>query len=197
MLNGRQRCGSGTFAIEAALMAKNIAPGLRRQFASCNWPQVPKELWDELRQEARDAIDRKGNPIIYASDIDRNMIQKARENADAAGVGDCIQFFAKPIHKASLPHGDYGVVLVNPPYGERISDPVKVSQIHKELRRLSDSNPTWSLYAITSSDTFERDYGKKANKKRKLFNGNLKVDFYQYFGPKPPKDGENFKAIEN
>lgn len=188
-------CGSGTFAIEAAMMAKNIAPGLNRQFASSFWPQVPKSLWDELREEAREAIDRKGNPIIYASDIDRNVIAKARENAEAAGVSDCIQFFAKPIHKTSLPHGDYGVILANPPYGERISDPVKISQIHKELRRLSDSNPTWSLYAITSVDTFERDFGKKANKKRKLFNGNLKVDFYQYFGPKPPKDGENFKTI--
>ena len=188
-------CGSGTFAIEAAMIAKNIAPGLNRQFASCYWPQVPKALWDELRREARENIDCKGNPIIYASDIDRNVIRKARENADAAGVGDCIQFFAKPIHNTSLPHGDYGVIIANPPYGERISDPVKISQIHQDLRRLSDSNPTWSLYAITSVDTFERDFGKKANKKRKLFNGNLKVDFYQYFGPKPPKNGENFKAV--
>ena len=188
-------CGSGTFAIEAAMMAKNIAPGLNRQFASSFWPQVPKELWDELREEAREAIDKKGNPIIYASDIDRNVIRKARENAEAAGVGDCIQFFTKPIRNTSLPHGDYGVIIANPPYGERISDPVKISEIHKDLRRLQDSNPTWSLYAITSVDTFERDFGKKANKKRKLFNGNLKVDFYQYFGPRPPKDGENFKAV--
>ena len=157
-------CGSGTFAIEAAMIAKNIAPGLNRQFASCYWPQVPKALWDELRREARENIDCKGNPIIYASDIDRNVIRKARENADAAGVGDCIQFFAKPIHNTSLPHGDYGVIIANPPYGERISDPVKISQIHQDLRRLSDSNPTWSLYAITSVDTFERDFGKKANK---------------------------------
>lgn len=190
-------CGSGTFAIEAAMLAKNIAPGLNRQFASSFWPQVPKTLWDELRQEAREAIVQKGNPIIYASDIDRNVINKARENAEAAGVGEYIQFFAKPIHKATLPHGDYGIVIANPPYGERISNLSQIEQIHRELRRLIDSNPTWSLYAITSVDTFERDYGKKANKKRKLFNGNLKVDFYQYFGPKPPKDGENFKEISN
>ncbi len=188
-------CGSGTFAIEAAMLAKNIAPGLNRQFASSFWPQIPKSLWNELREEAQEAIDQKGNPIIYASDIDRNVIAKARENAEAAGVADCIQFFAKPIHKTSLPYGDYGIIIANPPYGERISDPVKISKIHQELRRLIDSNPTWSLYALTSVDTFERDFGKKANKKRKLFNGNLKVDFYQYFGPKPPKDGENFKAI--
>ena len=119
-------CGSGTFAIEAAMFAKNIAPGLNRQFASSFWPQVPKKLWDELREEARDSIDKKGSPIIYASDIDRNNIRKARENAEAAGVGEYIQFFAKPIHKTSLPHGDYGVVIVNPPYGERISDMTKI-----------------------------------------------------------------------
>lgn len=188
-------CGSGTFAIEAALMAKNIAPGLNRSFASSHWPQVPKSLWNDLREEARLEIDKKGNPIIYASDIDRTMIQKARENAAAAKVDHCIQFFTKSIHKTTLPYGDYGVLITNPPYGERISNPIKVSEIHQDLRRLKESNPTWSLYAITSSDTFERDFGQKADKKRKLFNGNLKVDFYQYFGPKPPKDGENFKAI--
>ncbi len=188
-------CGSGTFAIEAAMMAKNIAPGLNRSFSSCRWPQVPKELWDELREEAREAIDQKGSPIIYASDIDRNAILSARENANAAGVGDYIQFFAKPIHKTSLPHGDYGVVMSNPPYGERISDKEKVERLHKDLRALMNTNPTWSLYTVTSSPTFEKDYGKKANKTRKLFNGNLQVNFYQYFGPKPPKDGENFKAV--
>ncbi len=188
-------CGSGTFAIEAALLAKNIAPGLNRQFASSFWPQIPKKLWEELRDEAQGAIDQKGSPIIYASDIDRSVITKARENAEAAGVGQYIQFFTKPIHKATLPHGDYGIVITNPPYGERISNLPQIEEIHRQLRRLIDSNPTWSLYALTSVDTFERDFGKKANKKRKLFNGNLKVDFYQYFGPKPPKDGENFKAI--
>lgn len=190
-------CGSGTFAIEAAMLAKNIAPGLNRQFASSFWPQVPKSLWDELREEAREAIDQKGSPIIYASDIDRKVIQRARENAEAAGVGEYIQFFAKPIHKTTLPHGDYGIVIANPPYGERISNLSQIEEIHRDLRRLIDSNPTWSMYAITSVDTFERDYGKKANKKRKLFNGNLKVDFYQYFGPRPPKDGENFKVVES
>lgn len=188
-------CGSGTFAIEAALMAKNIAPGLNRSFASSHWKQVPRSLWQELREEALLEIDKKGNPIIYASDVDRTMIQKAKENAKAAGIENCIQFFTKSIHKTSLPYGDYGVIITNPPYGERISNPIKVSEIHQDLRRLRDSNPTWSLYAITSSDTFERDFGQKADKKRKLFNGNLKVDFYQYFGPKPPKDGENFRAI--
>ncbi len=189
-------CGSGTFAIEAAMMAKNIAPGLYRSFASSAWPQIPRTLWQEVRQEAKDAIDQKGSPIIYASDIDRNVISRARENAEAAGVGDYIQFFAKPIHKTSLPHGDFGVVICNPPYGERISEREKLPRLHKDLRTLMDTNPTWSSYVVTSAESFEKDFGKSANKNRKLFNGRLPVKYYQFFGPRPPKDGENFKPVE-
>ena len=188
-------CGSGTFAIEAAMMAKNIAPGLKRDFASSYWEQIPKSLWEDLRTEALEAMDQKGSPIIYASDIDRKAILSARENALAAGVDEYIQFFAKPLHKASLPHGDYGVVLCNPPYGERLSDASHIQKLHKDLKSLMLSNPTWSFYTVTSAEHFEKDYGKKADKKRKLFNGNLQVCLYQYFGPKPPKGGENFKAL--
>jgi putative N6-adenine-specific DNA methylase len=188
-------CGSGTFAIEAAMLAKNIAPGLNRHFASMEWPQVPKQLWTEHKEEAKDMIDQKGSPIIYASDIDRNAIAAAKENAEAAGVEQYIQFFTKAISKASLPHGDYGIIICNPPYGERLSEKEKLPKIHKEIRALCDSNPTWSLYCITSSETFEKDFGKKANKNRKLYNGRLLAKFYQYFGPRPPKDGENFKAL--
>lgn len=188
-------CGSGTFAIEAAMMAKNIAPGLKRDFACSYWEQIPKPLWQDLRAEALEAMDQKGSPIIYASDIDRKAILSARENALAAGVDEYIQFFAKPLHNASLPHGDYGVVLCNPPYGERLSDASHIQKLHKDLKSLMLSNPTWSFYTVTSAEHFEKDYGKKADKKRKLFNGNLQVCFYQYFGPKPPKGGENFKAL--
>lgn len=188
-------CGSGTFAIEAAMIAKNIAPGLKRNFACSNWPQIPLSLWQDLHQEALDVMDQKGSPIIYASDIDRNAILSAKNNAESAGVAEYIQFFTKPLHKTSLPHGDFGVLICNPPYGERISDATKTHTLHQDLRKLMDTNPTWSLYTVTSVEDFEKDYGKKANKKRKLFNGNLQVNFYQYFGPRPPKDGENFKAI--
>lgn len=189
-------CGSGTFAIEAAMIAKNIAPGLNRSFASCTWPQVPQALWRELREEAKEQMDQKGSPIIYASDIDRNVVARAKANAEAAGVGDYITFFAKPIHNTSLPHGDYGVVICNPPYGERISEKEKLPRLHQDLRKLMDSNPTWSCYTVTACDTFERDYGKKSDKNRKLFNGRLPVRYYQFFGPRPPKDGENFKVVE-
>lgn len=189
-------CGSGTFAIEAALIAKNIAPGLNRTFASSRWPQIPRQVWEDIREEARDMIDQKGNPIIYASDIDRNAIQSARQNAEAAGVSEYIQFFTKPVHKTSLPHGDFGIVVCNPPYGLRLSDMDQVRRIHKDLRTLMDSNPTWSFYCVTSVEDFEKDFGKKSNKNRKLFNGRVPVRFFQFFGPRPPKDGENFKAIE-
>ncbi len=190
-------CGSGTFAIEAALIAKNIAPGLYRSFASCRWSQIPQKLWDELREDAKEVIDKKGNPIIYASDINRNAILAAKQNADAAGVSEYITFFAKPVHTTSLPHGDFGIVLCNPPYSERISEMPQVQKLHKDLRMLMDNNPTWSFYTITAVESFEQDFGKKANKNRKLFNGRIPVRFYQFYGPKPPKDGENFKAVYN
>ncbi|OON97258.1 MAG: N-6 DNA methylase [Epulopiscium sp. Nele67-Bin005] len=188
-------CGSGTFAIETALIAKNIAPGLYRSFASSRWPQVPPDLWEDLREEAREQIDQKGSPIIYASDINRNSINIARKNAECAGVGEYIQFFTKPVHTTSLPHGDYGIVLCNPPYAERMSEMHQVQKLHKDLKKLMDSNPTWSFYTITPVESFETDFGKKANKNRKLFNGRIAVKFYQYFGPRPPKDGENFKEV--
>ncbi|MHC1748845.1 MAG: class I SAM-dependent RNA methyltransferase [Cellulosilyticaceae bacterium] len=190
-------CGSGTFPIEAAMIAKNIAPGLNRDFASSDWTQIPSSVWQDLRGEAREAIDQKGSPIIYASDIDRNAILSARQNAEAAGVSEYIQFFAKPVHKTSLPHGDFGIVMCNPPYGERISDATGVARIHNDFRTLMNTNPTWSFYSVTAADTFEKDFNKKADKKRKLFNGRIPVVFYQYFGPKPPKGGENFKPLES
>ncbi|OON90829.1 MAG: N-6 DNA methylase [Epulopiscium sp. Nele67-Bin002] len=189
-------CGSGTFAIEAALIAKNIAPGLYRSFASCRWPQIPLSLWEDLREEAREMISQKGNPIIYASDINRNIILSAKRNAEAAGVSEYITFFAKPLHTTSLPHGDFGIVICNPPYAERISELPQVEKLHRDLRKLLDSNPTWSCYTITAVNTFEQDFGKKANKTRKLFNGRIPVRFYQHYGPRPPKDGENFKPVE-
>ena len=181
-------CGSGTFAIEAAMIARNIAPGLNRTFSCSTWPQIPKDLWDDLIVEAKESILLDEHPIIYASDIDRNAIVSAKQNAALAGVDEFIQFFCKPVHKTSLPHGDYGVLLCNPPYGERISDVERTKRLHKDLRKLMDTNPTWSLYAITSATSFEKDYGKKADKNRKLFNGPIQVNFYQYFGPKPPRE---------
>lgn len=180
-------CGSGTIPIEAAMIARNIAPGLEREFACSRWPQIGDQLWKELRQEAYDSIDLDTKVNIHGSDIDRHAISVAQENAIAAGVDDCISFFVKSVHKTELPRFPYGVIITNPPYGERLSDAEQVKGLHNSLANLVNSDPTWSLYAITSATSFESDIGKKPNKVRKLFNGRIAVNLYQYFGPRPPR----------
>ncbi len=180
-------CGSGTIPIEAAMIARNIAPGLGREFACSRWPQIGDQLWKELRQEAYDSIDLDTKVNIHGSDIDRHAISVAQENAIAAGVDDCISFFVKSVHKTELPRFPYGVIITNPPYGERLSDAEQVKGLHNSLANLVNSDPTWSLYAITSATSFESDIGKKPNKVRKLFNGRIAVNLYQYFGPRPPR----------
>lgn len=180
-------CGSGTIPIEAAMIAKNIAPGLNRKFACSDWPQIGESLWKDLREEAYDSMDTTTKINIHGSDIDRHTIAVARENAVEAGVDDCITFFVKSVHKTVLPATGYGVVICNPPYGERLSDAKQVRSLHQSLGNALAMDPTWSLYAITSSTTLENDLGKKANRVRKLFNGRIPVTFYQYFGPRPPR----------
>lgn len=180
-------CGSGTIPIEAAMIARNIAPGLNRSFACSEWPQIEKSLWKELRQEAYESIDLNTPVQIYASDIDRHGIAVARENAAAAGVDDCIQFFVKSIHNTELPRFPYGVIICNPPYGERLSKDKQIQELHHSLAKMAQTDPTWSLYVLTSASHLEKDLGKKANRTRKLFNGRITVHFYQYFGPRPPR----------
>jgi len=179
-------CGSGTIAIEAALMAKNIAPGLSRNFASEKWPQISATSWKEARKLAYSAIDMSAKPLIYASDIDGDAIALAQENAAEAGVDDCVNFEQKPLNQLNLP-GEYGVAISNPPYGERLSRLQEVEELYSDMGKLF-SNPTWSVYVLTSDEFFESAYGKRANAKRKLFNGNIKVDYYQYFGERPGKN---------
>ncbi|NLI89714.1 MAG: class I SAM-dependent RNA methyltransferase [Epulopiscium sp.] len=180
-------CGSGTIPIEAAMIARNIAPGLNREFASSHWPQLGDKLWKEVRQEAYDSIDLDTKLSIHASDIDRHGISVAKENAASAGVDDCISFFVKSVHKSQLPRYNYGVVITNPPYGKRLSEREQVQELHKSLANMLNTDPTWSSYIITSQNTLESDFGKKVNKRRKLFNGRIPVEFYQYFGPRPPR----------
>ncbi len=181
-------CGSGTIPIEAAMIARNIAPGLNRTFACTHWPQLGDQLWKELRQEAYDSIDLDTPVNIHASDIDRHGVSVARENAATAGVDDCIQFFVKSIHKTDLPRFPYGVIITNPPYGQRLSDQEQVKGLHKSLINMVNTDDTWSLYVITAATSLEKDFGKKANKTRKLFNGRIAVNYYQYFGPRPPRN---------
>lgn len=180
-------CGSGTIAIEAAMIAKNIAPGLMRNFASENWDFIDKSYWKETRKDAYSKIDVNCRPEIYASDIDEKAIQIAKGNAKIAGVDDCIRFEVKPLNKVDIKNIKYSICICNPPYAERIGILEEVEQLYKDMGKIFNSNKTFSTYVLTSHEGFEKLYGRKADKKRKLFNGNVKVEYYQFFGERPPK----------
>ena len=186
-------CGSGTIPIEAAMLARNIAPGLNRKFASEEWERIGKERWKQARKEAYQAIDYDVMPEIYGSDIDPAAIELAKANAELAGVDDCITFEVKPSQEIVLP-GKYGVLISNPPYGERIGELKEVENMYRALGATMQTDSTWSTYIITSMEYFESLFGRKADRKRKLFNGRIKTDYYQYEGPRPPKKQ---KAEEN
>ncbi len=179
-------CGSGTIAIEAAMKAKNIAPGLSRKFVSETWSFSDPQVWKDVRAEAFSKIDVDFTPKIYASDIDPKNIEIAKENAYNAGVDDCIVFECKPFKEVTLPE-QYGVTICNPPYGERIGILKEVEDLYRDMGKLYQADPTWSFYCITSHEEFERIYGKRADQKRKLYNGMIKIDYFQYYGLRPPK----------
>lgn len=183
-------CGSGTIPIEAAMLARNIAPGLNRKFASEEWERIGKDLWRQARKEAYQAIDYDVMPEIYGSDIDPDAIELAKANAELAGVDDCITFEVKPSQEVTLP-GKYGVLISNPPYGERIGELKEVENMYRALGATMKTDTTWSAYIITSMEYFESLYGRKADRKRKLFNGRIKTDYYQYEGPRPPRKEKN------
>ncbi len=179
-------CGSGTIPIEAALMARNIAPGLNRKFASEEWARIDKSIWKQARIDAYKAVDYDFMPKIYGSDMDEEAIEVAKDNAVKAGVDDCIEFSVMPFEKVKLV-GDYGCMITNPPYGERIGELKEVENLYRAMGNLMKTNPTWGAYVITSMEYFESLFGKKADAKRKLFNGRIKIDYYQFHSPRPPK----------
>lgn len=184
-------CGTGTFAIEAALISKNIAPGVSRRFRSMEWENlISRKFWDDAFEEAK-SLERPDAPVnIYAYDIDTKNIGNAKANAAMAKVEGSIHFkecdiknSAKDFYKYK---DEYGFIITNPPYGERISD-VKLNPLYKELGKLNNLLETWSLYVITSYSGAEKAIGKSAIKNRKVYNGMKKSYFYQYPGPKPIK----------
>lgn len=179
-------CGSGTIPIEAALIGRNIAPGLNRKFASEEWERIGPALWKQARIDAYKSIDYDTELKIYGTDIDPEAIEVAKENAIKAGVDDCITFEVKPCEETKL-MGDYGVLITNPPYGERLGELKEVENIYRALGKIMAENTTWSTYLITSMEYFEKLFGRKADAKRKLFNGRIKTDYYQFYGPRPPK----------
>lgn len=177
-------CGSGTLCIEAYMIGRNIAPGIMRNFAFENWNLLDKDALKNEKNRARALIDYDRELKILGSDIDRRSILRARDNADILGVEDEISFFIKDMRDVDL-YNEYGVVVTNPPYGERMGDVEEVERLYRDFGEKFKELDTWSVYLITSMENFERLYGRKADRKRKLFNGRIKVDFYQFYGPKP------------
>ena len=184
-------CGSGTIAIEAAMMARNIAPGLSRKFDCTWWEQIPPELWKEEKAAAFKAIDYDAQFKIIASDIDPRAIRAAKKNAEEAGVDDCIEFVVSDVKdlkdlKRTDPGVDMqrGVMIANPPYGIRIGEAEQLPGIYGALRNFLESRPQWSLFLITADKSFEEAMGRPADRRRKLYNGDLEVCYYQYYGQK-------------
>lgn len=180
-------CGSGTFPIEAAMMAANMAPGRDREFLAESWKNlVPRKHWYEAIEEAEDMVDTKVEVDIQGYDIDGEVLKAARENARLAGVDHMIHFQQREIKDLNHPK-KYGFLITNPPYGERLEEKEALSGLYREIgesfRRLDD----WSMYLITSYEKAENDIGRKADKNRKIYNGMIKTYFYQFMGPKPPK----------
>ena len=176
-------CGSGTVPIEAAMIEKNIAPGLMRDFDFVNFKFFDEEIFKEEKKKCYSEIKYDEKLEILASDISHKAIQIARSNAEILGLDEDISFFQKDIRDLDLPD-DYGIIITNPPYGERIGKE-DVDQLNKELGELARSLKTWSYYIITANENFEKNFGKKADRNRKLYNGRLKTYYYQYYGPKP------------
>lgn len=179
-------CGSGTLSIEAAMIGQNIAPGFNRDFASQEWEWVGQNNWDLAMEEAEDLANYDQPLQIIGTDIDHKMIDLSINNAREAGFGDMLQFKQMQVKDISTKL-EYGVIVGNPPYGERIGELDEVEHMYKEMGRAFAKLDTWSVYMLTSHEGFEELYGKKASKKRKLYNGNIKTDFYQFFGPRPPR----------
>jgi putative N6-adenine-specific DNA methylase len=177
-------CGSGTIPIEAALIAANIAPGISRHFAAEEWPLFPQAVWQRAREEARSAERRDAACSIEASDRDPGMVEAARSNAGRAGVAAMIRFRAAELGRFQA-GGQYGCMIANPPYGERLGEEREVTALYREMGALFARLDTWSLFVLTAHPGFEELFGARATKNRKLYNGNLRCWLYQYFGPLP------------
>lgn len=180
-------CGSGTFVIEAAMIAANIAPGLRRGFLSGKWSNlIPKKVWDNTYEEAREMVDIDTDTDIQGYDIDRNIVEAARSNAARAGVTDMLHLQCRDVSNLSHPK-KYGFIITNPPYGERLEEKENLPAIYKALGERYANLDSWSLYLITSYNDACKYIGKEPDKNRKIYNGMLQTRFYQYMGPRPPK----------
>ena len=180
-------CGSGTFPIEAAMMAANIAPGMHREFIAEQWTNlIDRKLWYETVEEAEEMVDTSVSVDIQGYDIDGEVVKAARENAKRAGVADMIHFQERPVSELRHPK-KFGFIVTNPPYGERLEDKKDLPELYTQIGEAYRNLDSWSMYMITSYEDTEKYIGRKADKNRKIYNGMLKTYFYQFMGPKPPK----------
>ena len=183
-------CGSGTFPIEAAMMAANIAPGMNRSFLSEKWDNlITKKNWYDVIDEANDMICDDVEVDIQGYDVDSSVIKIARRNAREAGVDHLIHFQERDVKDLNHPK-KYGFIITNPPYGERLEDKKDLPDLYRAFGESFKRLDSWSAYMITSYDDAERYFGRKADKNRKIYNGMLKTYYYQFLGPKPPKRKE-------
>ena len=178
-------CGSGTFPIEAAMIAANIAPGMERTFLAESWKDlIPRKLWYEASEEALELVDKSAETDIQGYDIDGDIIKSARANAQAAGVDHMIHFQQRPVSALSHPK-KYGFIISNPPYGERLEEKKNLPALYREIGERFAALDSWSMYLITAYADAEKAIGRKADKNRKIYNGMMKTYFYQFMGPKP------------
>ena len=180
-------CGSGTFPIEAAMLAANMAPGMKRQFLAEKWENlIPIRHFQDAKEEAADLVDLSVETDIQGYDIDGEIIKAARANAKMAGVDHLIHFQQRPVSELSHPK-KYGFVITNPPYGERLEEKKNLPALYKEMGDAFRRLDSWSEYVITAYEEAEKYIGRKADKNRKIYNGMMKTYFYQFLGPRPPK----------
>lgn len=180
-------CGTGTIPIEAAFIAQNRAPGLKRSFAAEKWPRIPKALWQEAWQEALDLWNRNVPLHIYGSDIDPNALALARTHALEAEVEDVIHFQRLPVAEVRS-RFKYGHMIANPPYGERLGDVTEIEGLYLELGETFNRLQNWSLHMLTTHQFPERLIGRRWDKSRKLYTGRLECHYFQFFGPRPPRE---------
>lgn len=179
-------CGSGTILIEAAMIGMNMAPGMNRKFISEKWRTIDKKIWWDVRRDAFDQLNDNEDFKIYGYDIDPESIKIAKHNAEIAGVDQYIDFAVADV-KDFKSDKEYGMIITNPPYGERLEDEEAVKILYKEMGYAFRGLKNWSYFVITSYDKFEYEFGQDAPRKRKLYNGMLRTYYYQYLGPRPPK----------
>lgn len=180
-------CGSGTFPIEAAMMAANMAPGMNRSFLAEDWRDlIPRKCWYEAMDEAAELVDDSVSVDIQGYDADGDIIRSARANAEAAGVGHLIHFQRRPVAELSHPK-KYGFLITNPPYGERIEEKGNLPALYTQLGERYRALDAWSAYIITAYEDVEKYMGRKADRNRKIYNGMMKTYYYQFLGPKPPR----------